>query len=201
MSTTNYQDSRISLNDILLMQFEQGRELPALLASVARKPGSLTIQDRTLMLRMIGALAGRRGEPTTLAVGIESFAVMAPIIMFIFGNQRKCPAMFFDPTPYCLDSPMTKDLIGLLKPENLISGARELLQRCAKGKDFLIVTLDQSDKNEIRSVIDMFTDGRKGLLLVKDYGHVEAASHYEYARERGFRLLELPDGSGELISL
>jgi hypothetical protein len=88
----------------------------------------------------------------------------------------------------------------MITDDSIVDSAREIVQRCTGGRDFLIIALEEKDHNEIRAVIDMFNNGRKGLLLVRDYAMLHAASHYEYGRERGFRVLEMVDGSGEMVS-
>lgn len=198
--TTSYKDSHIQLSNVLLMQFEQGREVPALIDWLAIRPGSLTMQDRMLMSRVVAARASRRNEPATVAIGVERLSVLATMMAFMFGTNAKQPIWTTDPTPRCRDADICRELNRMIPEENLVESARELVQRCAKGKDFLIILLSQEDHNEIRAVIDMFDAGRKGLLLIRDYGLTHAASQYEYGRERGFRLLETPEGSGELIA-
>lgn len=198
--TTSYKDSNIKLTNVLLTQFEQGREVPALIDLLAKRPGALTMQDRMLMSRAVAARASRRSEATTVAIGVEHLSVLATMMAFMFGNSAKQPIWTTDPAPRCRDADICRELNTLLPEDNLVVDARELVQRCAKGKDFLIVLLNHDHHNEIRAVIDMFDAGRKGLLLVRDYGLIHAASQYEYGRERGFRLLETPEGSGELIA-
>ena len=196
--TTAYKDSNIQLKNILLTQFEQGREVPALIDWLAIKPGSLKIQDRMLMSKVVAARGARRDEPTTIAIGVESLSFLGTIVAFIFGINDKQKLIITDPEPWCRDADICREINRKITDKNLITSARELVQRCAKDKDFLIIVLNHDDHDEIRAVIDMFDAGRKGLLLVRDYGFETAASQYEYGRERGFRLLEMTDGSGEL---
>ncbi|MFN5447409.1 MAG: hypothetical protein ACK5AJ_12235 [bacterium] len=198
---STYKDSHIQLKDILLTQFEQGREVPALIELLSVRPGGLTIQDRMLMSRIVAAKASRKNEPTTVAIGIEALALMGPILTFMFGTKAKQPLLCFQPRPKCRESEIARELNDMIKDDSIVTSARDIVQRCTGGKDFLIIALEEKDHNEIRAVIDMFNNGRKGLLLIRDYAMVHAASHYEYGRERGFRLLEMVDGSGELVSI
>ena len=199
--TSTYKDSHIQLKDILLTQFEQGREVPALIELLSIRPGGLTIQDRMLMSRIVAAKASRKNEPATVAIGIEALALMGPILTFMFGTKAKQPLFCFQPQPKCRESEISRELNDMIKGDSIVTSAREIVQRCTGGKDFLIIALEEKDHNEIRAVIDMFNNGRKGLLLIRDYAMLHAASHYEYGRERGFRLLEMIDGSGELVSI
>lgn len=199
--TTSYKDSNIQLKNILLTQFEQGREVPALIDWLAIKPGALKIQDRMLMSKVVAARGARRNEPTTVAIGVDSLSILATIVTFIFGKQGKQKLITTDPKPWCRDAAISDEINQKIPEKNFISNARELVQRCEKDKDFLIVVLNHDNHDEIRAVIDMFDAGRKGLLLVREYGFELAQSQYEYGRERGFRLLEMVDGSGEMLSI
>ena len=199
--TTSYKDSNIQLKNILLTQFEQGREVPALIEWLAIKPGALKIQERMLMSKVVAARGARRDEPTTVAIGIESLSVLATIVTFIFGSREKQQLITTNPKTWCRDAPICDEINKKISHKNLVSSARELIQRCAKDKDFLIIVLDHDDHDEIRAVIDMFDAGRKGILLIRDYGLESAQSQYEYGRERGFRLFEMVDGSGEMVSI
>ena len=199
--TTSYKDSNIQLKNILLTQFEQGREVPALIDWLAIKPGALKIQERMLMSKVVAARGARRDEPTTVAIGVESLAFLSTIMAFIFGVNDKQKLITTDPEAWCRDTDICREINKKIGAQNLITSARELVQRCAQDKDFLIIVLNHNDRDEIRAVIDMFDAGRKGLLLVQDYGFETAASQYEYGRERGFRLLEIVDGSGEMVNI
>ncbi len=198
---STYKDRNLQLDGILLTQFEQGREVPALLESLAQRPGSLTMQERMLISRIVAAVGARRGKPVTVALGSPALALAAPVLQFIFGAERKLNCVGLDPRPRMRDSAFAQDLLAPLSTDGFVADAREAIQRTRDGKDFLVAALDQTDGNEIRAVIDQFERGRAGLLLVRDYAMVHAATHYEYGRLKGFRLLELPDGSGELLSL
>jgi len=50
-------------------------------------------------------------------------------------------------------------------------------------------------------VVDHFGKGNSGILFVLDYSRYPADSHYQPVRELGLRMIELPDGSGELMCL
>jgi len=50
-------------------------------------------------------------------------------------------------------------------------------------------------------VIDHFSKGNTGILFVLDYARHPADSHYQLVRELGLRMVEMPDGSGELMCL
>ena len=198
---STYKDRNIQLDGILMTQFEQGREVPALLESLAQRPGSLTIQERMMISRIVAAVGARQGKPVTVALGSPAIALAAPVLQFIFGAHRKLNCIAIDPRPKMRDSTFAQDLLAPLAATGFAADARDAIARTRDGKDFLVAALEQTDFNEIRAVIDEFERGRPGLLLVRDYGMVHAATHYEYGRLKGLRLLELPDGSGELMSL
>lgn len=198
---STYKDRNLQLDGILLTQFEQGREVPALIESLAQRPGSLTIQERMMISRIVAAVGARCGKPVTVAIGSPSIALAAPILQFIFGAGKHLNCIPIDPRRAVRDSAFAEDLLAPLVSAGFAADAREAIGRTRNGKDFLVAALEHTDGNEIRAVIDQFEGGRSGLLLVRDYAMVHAATHYEYGRLKGLRLLELPDGSGELLSL
>ena len=53
--------------------------------------------------------------------------------------------------------------------------------------------------NPARECIDAFSTGKEGLLLIHNYAIEKSPSHHLYAVERGLRILENPDGSGECL--
>jgi hypothetical protein len=197
----SYSDSRIKLSNVLLMQFDQGREIPALLHAICKNPNSLGIQERTMMIRMLGALAGRRAQPTTLAIGVQPLAVLSVIHAFLNGVESSTQLLTLEPSENLQASVMVEELRQQLKPSNCVSSSFELVQRCEMNDDFLIICLMADATQEINLVIEMFANGRKGILFIANYGYPEYPSHYETARNQGMRILELPDGSGELMSL
>lgn len=197
----SYSDSRIKLSNVLLMQFDQGREIPALLHAVCKNPNTLGIQERTMMIRMLGALAGRRSQPTTLAIGVQSLAVLSVIHAFLNGVESPTQLLTLEPSDNLQTSVMVEELRQQLKPSNCVTSSFELVQRCKMNDDFLIICLMADATQEINLVIEMFANGRKGILFIANYGYPEYPSHYETVRSQGMRILELPDGSGELMSL
>ncbi len=198
---STYKDRNLQLDGILLTQFEQGREVPALIESLAQRPGSLTTQERMLISRIVAAVGARRGKPVTVALGSPAIALAAPMLQFVFGTGKHLNCIGIDPRAAMRDSAFAQDLLAPLEAAGFAADARDAIARARESKDFLVAALGHADGNEIRAVIDQFAQGRPGLLLVHDYAMVHAATHYEYGRLKGLRLLELPDGSGELLSL
>jgi len=60
MSYGTYKDPHIQLKDTFLLQYELGREVPALIQLFAENTKDYDIQWRTVMTRVVGAIAGRR---------------------------------------------------------------------------------------------------------------------------------------------
>jgi hypothetical protein len=200
--TLQYSDKRIKLNDILLMQFDQGREIPSLLATVAKNLNGFDIQNRTMMVRMNGAVAARGKQDTTLAIGVSSISLYSLICTYLFGaNADHLKILTLDPTVQMNESKFAKDLYNLISKTSLVTGLQDLLDKCAKSNDFLIICLPAEAKQEIQMTIEMFSKSRKGILFLTNYGLPESPSYYETVRNIGMRILELPDGSGELMSL
>ena len=99
------------------------------------------------------------------------------------------------------DNGLAADLLVQLTADNVADDMQTLVERARGRSDFLIAVMPSSSKDDVRSVIDLLTTGRPGILLVKNYGHITQSGHHEYCRDRGFRMVQLPDGSGELFNL
>jgi hypothetical protein len=88
-----------------------------------------------------------------------------------------------------------------MPPNSEVSDVSDLMRAGLRTKGFLIAVLHEKQSTQIRQVIDHFSQGNSGFLFVIDYSRHSASSHYQPVRELGLRLVELPDGSGELMCL
>lgn len=202
MSYGTYKDKYIQLKDTFLLQYELGREVPALIQLFAQDSKEYDIQWRTIMTRVVGAIAGRRKGKVCLLIGEKRMSVLALIAHFIFSKSRPDLNIFTASLRQnIIDSAVCQDVIAMMPQSNEISDLGELMRAGFKTKGFLIVVLHEKQSTQIRQVLDHFGQGNTGILFVLDYGRYPADSHYQPARDLGLRLVEMPDGSGELMCL
>ncbi len=202
MSYGTYKDSYIQLKDTFLLQYELGREVPALIQLLAENSKDYDIQWRTIMTRVVGAIAGRRKGKVCLLIGEERMSVLALIANLLFSKTR--PDLSIHATwirHKISDSPLCRDVIAAIDKDSEVSDMGELMRAGFKNKGFLIAVLQEKQTTQIRQVIDHFSKGNTGILFVLDYARHPADSHYQLVRELGLRMVEMPDGSGELMCL
>lgn len=196
-----YKDQNITLYNMRMMHFDPGHDMPTLIENMAKSPHLLDIQDRTLISRIIALVMARKDFPTTVLIGSSELTVLAPMLVYLFGNESKKRQLLSLPTNGVASNTLTADLLPQLRPENTADNLQALVARAAERSDFLIAVLNSAVKDDVRSVIDLLTTGRPGVLLVKNYGYLSQSGHHEYCRDRGLRMVQLPDGSGELWNL
>lgn len=202
MSFGTYKDKFIELKDTFLLQYELGREVPALIQLLAQESKEYDIQWRTLMTRVVGAIAGRRKGKICLLIAEERMSVLALIAHFIFSKARPELSIFAASIHQNIsESSLCQDVIATMRPNSEIADVSELMRTGLKTKGFLIAVLHEKQSTQIRQVIDHFSQGNTGILFVIDYARHSASSHYQPVRELGLRMVELPDGSGELMCL
>ena len=197
-----YKDQNITLFNMRMMQFDPGHDMPTLIENFAKSPNLLDIQDRTLISRVVALLTARKDLPTTVLIGTSELTVLTPLLVYLFGNESPKRKLLSLPTSAGVaDNGLVADLLVQLKADNVANDIQTLVERASGRSDFLIAVLPSSSKDDVRSVIDLLTTGRPGVLLIKNYGHISQSSHHEYCRDRGLRMVQLPDGSGELCNL
>ena len=198
-----YNDKNISLKDIALTQFELAREIPAALELIANKPHNLDIQTRMLIIRINAALHNFKSmEKITIALGIDFLAFLNPMLNFLHGDKRKNLDVFsFDPASVTKQNKITTELSSFIKKENIFSSDGEIVSSAIKQKSFLIALLGPQSLNPARECLDAFSMGKQGLLLIHNYAIEKSPSHHLYAVERGLRIIEQPDGSGECFCI
>ena len=198
-----YKDQNITLRNMRMIHFDPGHDLPTLIENFAKAPKLIDLQDRTLMARVIGLLTARKDKPTTILMGVKELGVLTAVLVHLFGNHSagKKTLLSLPPQPSVSDQLMVTDLLVQLTQENIAESVPELVARAGKTSDFLIALLSISDKDEVRSVMDMLAAGRPGVLLMKGYGMLAVSSHHEYCRDRGLRIVQQADGSAELFNL
>lgn len=202
MSYGTYKDKYIQLKDTLLLQYEEGREVPSLIKLFAKDSREFDMQWRTVMTRVVGAIAGRRKGKVCLLIGEDRMSVLALIAHFIFSKIRPDLSIFVSSFRQNIsESQVSKDVISEMPQNGEISDLGELMRAGFKTKAFLVAVLHEKQSTQIRQVIDHFHKGNSGILFVLDYARYPADSHYQAVRELGLRIVELPDGSGELMCL
>ena len=89
----------------------------------------------------------------------------------------------------------------LINQTNIFSSETQIISNALKKDSLLIAIINAASINPARECIDAFSTGKEGLLLVHNYSIEQSPSHHLYAVERGLRILENPDGSGECLCL
>jgi hypothetical protein len=144
----------------------------------------------------------RKDLPTTVLIGASELTVLTAMLVYLFGNASpKCRLLSVPTASGVADNGLAADLLVQLTADNVAEDLQILVERASGRSDFLIAVMPSASKDDVRSVIDLLTTGRPGVLLVKNYGHISQSSHHEYCRDRGLRMVQLPDGSGELFNL
>ena len=201
MST--YNDKNLKLNNIALTQFEMAREIPAAIDLFAKKPQTLDMQARMLVLKVNAALHNLKSKnKITLAIGVEFLSFLNPMIAFLHRDKKdKLETLSLPPQAYLKETKIQKDLDSLIDKTNIFSSETEIISNALKKNNLLIAILNAASINPARECIDAFSTGKQGLLLIHNYAIEQSPSHHLYAVERGLRVLENPDGSGECYSL
>ena len=198
-----YNDKNLKLNNIALTQFEMAREIPAALDLFAKNPQSLDMQTRMLVLKVNAAIHNLKSKnKLTLAVGVDFLSFLNPMIAFLHGDKKdRLETLSLSPQEYLKETKLQKELDLLIDKANIFSSDVEVISNAIKKDSLLIAILNATSINPARECIDAFSTGKEGLLLIHNYAIEQSPSHHLYAVERGLRILENPDGSGECYSL
>jgi hypothetical protein len=197
-----YEDKYLTLRDMRMIQFDPSHDVPSLISVLAKNPQMLDIQDRTLISRILGLATARKQAPTTFLIGVGKLTVLTCLLLYLYGNQsKKKNILTIAPEAGVALHAMVDDLITQLRPEDRADDLKSLIRKASDGQDFLIALMPATEKDDIRSVIDLLTTGRPGVMFIKDYGMLAQTGHLEYCRERGLRIVQLTDGSAELWNL
>ena len=201
MST--YNDQNLKLNNIALTQFEMAREIPAAIDLFAKRPQTLDMQARMLVLKVNAALHNLKTKnKITLAIGVDFLSFLNPMIAFLHGDKKdKLETLSLAPHEYLKATKIQKELDLLIDKTNIFSSETEVISNALKKDNLLIAILNAASINPARECIDAFSTGKEGVLLIHNYAIEQSPSHHLYAVERGLRILENPDGSGECYSL
>ena len=201
MST--YNDKNLKLDNIALTQFEMAREIPAALDLFAKTPQSLDMQTRMLVLKVNAAIHNLKSKnKLTLAVGVDFLSFLNPMIAFLHGDKKdRLETLSLSPQEHLKETKLQKELDLLIDKANIFSSDVEVISNAIKKDSLLIAILNATSINPARECIDAFSTGKEGLLLIHNYAIEQSPSHHLYAVERGLRILENPDGSGECYSL
>lgn len=200
MST--YNDPFISLKNIALTQFEGARDVPATIDLTVKDPSLLDIQSRTLLLKIHAALTNFKLPKIAVAIGPKGYACFNTILSFLHGD-KKDRVVFFGQNPegQIIDNPITREIMKNFTPKNFSTSETELCRLLLQQDAFVIGVFSSGAVNEAREILDAFSHGKNGVLLLQNYSRLKSPSHHLYAAERNLRVLELPDGSGECYSI
>ena len=198
-----YNDKNLKLNNIALTQFEMAREIPAALDLFAKNPQSLDMQTRMLVLKVNAAIHNLKSKnKLTLAVGVDFLSFLNPMIAFLHGDKKdRLETLSLSPQEYLKETKLQKELDLLIDKANIFSSDVEVISNAIKKDSLLIAILNATSINPARECIDAFSTGKEGILLIHNYAIEQSPSHHLYAVERGLRILENTDGSGECYSL
>ena len=198
-----YNDKNLKLNNIALTQFEMAREIPAALDLFAKNPQSLDMQTRMLVLKVNAAIHNLKSKnKLTLAVGIDFLSFLNPMIAFLHGDKKdRLETLSLSAQEHLKETKLQKELDLLIDKANIFSSDVEVISNAIKKDSLLIAIVNATSINPARECIDAFSTGKEGLLLIHNYAIEQSPSHHLYAVERGLRILENPDGSGECYSL
>ena len=200
---SRYNDKNLKLDNIALTQFEMAREIPAALDLFAKKPQALDMQTRMLILKVNAAIHNLKSKnKLTLAVGVDFLSFLNPMIAFLHGDKKdRLETLSLSPQEHLKETKLQKELDLLIDKANIFSSDVEVISNAIKKDSLLIAILNATSINPARECIDAFSTGKEGLLLIHNYAIEQSPSHHLYAVERGLRILENPDGSGECYSL
>ena len=124
------------------------------------------------------------------------------MIAFLHGDKKnKLETMSIHPQEYLKETKIQKELDSLIDKTNIFSSETEIISNALKKDNLLIAILNATSINPARECIDAFSTGKQGLLLIHNYAIEQSPSHHLYAVERGLRILENPDGSGECLCI
>ena len=201
MST--YNDKNLKLNNIALTQFEMAREIPAAIDLFAKKPQTLDMQARMLILKVNAALHNLKSKnKITLAIGVDFLSFLNPMIAFLHGDKKdRLETLSLAPNEYLKETKLQQELMLLIDKTNIYSSDTEIVSSALKKNTLIIAVINATSINPARECIDAFSTGKEGLLFIHNYAIEQSPSHHLYAVERGLRILENPDGSGECLCL
>lgn len=201
MTNTHYDDGFITLKGHPLFYFDAGREMPAWVDLLCTEPLKVSLQDRSLLARLI-ALVSNRKASTPLTIGLASHELyfVAPMLWATFGT--KLPLKAGVSLPYAeriRQNPLTEE-IAQSCPFQVASSADDVVNlTLASAKGPCILLLDARAENLCRKVMDHAIGHGQCHLLIRDYCKGGHTNHYVYGRDRGMRALENADGSGEFF--
>jgi len=124
------------------------------------------------------------------------------MIAFLHGDKKdRLETLSLAPAKYLKETKIQKELDSLIDMKNIFSTDTEIISNALKRDSMLIAILNAGSINPARECIDAFSTGKEGVLLIHNYSIEQSPSHHLYAVERGMRVLENPDGSGECFCL
>jgi hypothetical protein len=199
---STYDDPFITLKNIALTQFEGARDVPASIDLIVKDVNKLDIQARTVLFKLHAALTNFNIPKIAVAVGLKEYSTFNTILSFLHGDKKdRIVFIGHDPVDEQLDSPITREIMKNFSSENFLQTETEICRLLLKQDAFIIGFFSAAAINEAREILDTFSHGKSGMLLIQNYSRVNSPSHHLYAAERNLRLIELPDGSGECYSI
>ena len=184
-----------------MTQFEGARDIPASIDIIVDDPNKYDIQTRTILQKIHAILTNFRLPKIAVAIGPRECSVFNTILTFLHGD-KKSRVVFFghDPKEFQKDTKITREVLKNY-PINFATSESDLCRTLLQQDAFIVGVFSAKAVNEVREVLDAFSNDKSGVLFVQNYSRLDSPSHHLYAVERSLRLLELPDGSGECYSI
>lgn len=201
--SNHYDDGFLALTGHSLNLYDVGRELAAWIDLLHPKPFKVGFQDRAILSRLL-ALVSNTSEkhPPTIAIASEDLAIAGPMLWGIFGERLKSSNLFSVPFQAALkDHELCRALISgqpFVEQDQAEAVVAAGVQAKASRKIFLV---DAEKDNLCRKLIDHALEAGPCHILIRNYAKSGSVNHYGYARDRGARVLEQADGSGEFFML
>lgn len=197
--TTHYDDGFITLKGHPLFHFDVGREMPAWLDLFSPDPMKVSLQDRSLLARLIAIVSNRRAKiPLNFGLASPDLFFAAPMLWAVFGAELKLSTAVSMPFADRIRSNLLTDELAGTCPFQTRPSADEVVNlTLANIKGPGVFLLDAKAENLCRKLMDHALNHGQCHLLIRDYCKGGHANHYAYARDRGMRVLENADGSGE----
>ena len=197
--TTHYDDGFITLKGHPLFHFDVGREMPAWLDLLSPEPLKVSLQDRSILARILALVSNRKGDtPLNIGLASDDLFFAAPMLWAVFGSRLKLATAVSMPfADRIAKNPFSDEVAGTCPFQTSSSADDVVNQTLVNIKGPGVFLVDAKAENLCRKVIDHALNYGQCHLLIRDYCKGGHANHYVYARDRGMRVLENADGSGE----
>jgi hypothetical protein len=198
----HYDDGFLSLNGHSLNVYDVGRELAAWIDLLHPKPLKIGFQDRAILNRLIALVSNKRRSSLCVSIASPELAFATPMLRGIFGDgldRAELISLTFEaqlkPSPICIELAEWQQFAVFESAEDVVAKGVE------SNADLKVFLLDAERDNLCRKLIDHVSEASRCFVIIRNYAKSGVTNHYGYARDRGLRVLENADGSGEFFAL